>query len=68
MSAIRRYPVLFVVVVLSLLGFPASALAALTPDPASYDWGNVNRYGPSPSQMFTFTNNEGSPSTCRPSR
>ncbi len=61
MSAIQRYPVVFAVVVLSLLAVPASALAALTPAPASYDWGNVNRYGTSPSQTFTFTNNEGSP-------
>jgi hypothetical protein len=61
MSAIQRYPVVFAIVVLSLLALPASALAALTPAPASYDWGNVNRYGTSPSQTFTFTNNEGSP-------
>ena len=61
MTAIQRYPVVFAVVVLSLLALPASALAALTPAPASYDWGNVNRYGTSPSQTFTFTNNEGSP-------
>ena len=53
MSAIQRYPVVFAVVVLSLLALPASALAALTPAPASYDWGNVNRYGTSPSQTFT---------------
>ncbi len=61
MTAIQRYPVVFAVVVLSLLALPASALAALTPAPASYDWGNVNRYGTSPSQTFTFTNDEGSP-------
>jgi hypothetical protein len=59
-NAIERHFVLFVVAMLSLLGLPASALAALSPDPSSYDWGNVNRYGTSPSQTFTFTNDEGS--------
>lgn len=38
---------------------PASASAALDPSPASYDWGQIDRYQQSPQQNFTFTNNEG---------
>jgi hypothetical protein len=38
---------------------PASALAALDPSPASFDWGAVDRHGISSQQVFQFTNNEG---------
>jgi hypothetical protein len=45
---------------------PASALAALDPSPASFDWGAVDRYGTSPQQVFQFSNNEGAQVTVSP--
>jgi hypothetical protein len=38
------------------LGLPASAAAALDADPASYDWGNIDRYQQSSQQNFSFAN------------
>src|SRR4029079_16797027 len=38
---------------------PAAASAALTPNPTSYDWGNIDRYQQSSAQAFDFTNHEG---------
>ena len=46
---------LAIAVALALL-LPATASAALDADPASYDWGNIDRYQQSAQQNFSFTN------------
>jgi hypothetical protein len=65
-TVLRRRTLPFALGLVVAAVMPASALAALDPSPASFDWGAVDRHGISPQQVFQFTNNEGGQVTVSP--